>query len=96
MYRKKEVIDEGAYDESLPIWEDYDLWLKLGIKYKLANINKSMTAYKVHGNQSDKQKIKSAQYAQRTIINRYKKYYKGYILAIIIDQIRNIKTCLKQ
>ena len=95
MYRKNEVIASGSYDENLPIWEDYDLWLKLGIKHKLGNIHKSMTAYKVHNNQSDKFKIKSAQYAQRVIINRYHKYYKGYIIAIIVDVIRNIRTWLK-
>lgn len=96
LYRKREIIDEGAYDEDLPIWEDYDLWLKLGIKYKLDKLKIYTTAYRVHDNQSNKEKMKVAKNTQKFIIDKYRKNYKGYLLAKIVDKLRNIRIWLKE
>ncbi len=46
---RKEAFDEvGQYDESLSIWEDYELFLRIGRKYKLRNIKQPMTGILVH------------------------------------------------
>ncbi|OGY15684.1 MAG: hypothetical protein A2784_03210 [Candidatus Chisholmbacteria bacterium RIFCSPHIGHO2_01_FULL_48_12] len=37
-----------TYDQTLNGAEDYDLWLRLGGKYKLANINQVLSAYRVN------------------------------------------------
>lgn len=92
MYKKQEIIDLGSYDESLPIWEDYDLWLKIGIKYKFANLYQNTTAYRRHNNQSNAEKIKIGQDTQKLIIERYKNQYSFYTLAKIINKLRNIKS----
>lgn len=42
---RKEVC---TYDASLNGAEDYDLWLRLGSQYQLANINKILLAYRVN------------------------------------------------
>ena len=88
LYRRKEIIDLGSYDESLPIWEDYDLWLKIGLKYKIANLNLYGTAYRKHDAQSNTEKIKIGKDTQAFIIEKYKDSYHGYILAKIIDKLR--------
>lgn len=90
LYRKKEIIDLGAYDESLPIWEDYDLWLKAGLKHKLANFYRYTTAYRVHSIQSNSEKIKISKDTQAFIIEKYRHLYFGYWIARILDIIRNI------
>ena len=89
LYRKQEIVALGSYDESLPIWEDYDLWLKIGTKYKFANLNLVGTAYRIHANQSNVEKKLIGQKAQATIIERYKTSYSGYFIAKLIDTIRN-------
>lgn len=90
MYRKKEIIDLGSYDENLRIWEDYDLWLKIGLKYKFANLNIYTTAYRKHSNQSNSDKKNIGREAQAYIINKYKKGYNGYTLAKLVDKLRNL------
>jgi len=91
LYRKQDILNLGSYDENLPIWEDYDLWLKLGLKHKFANLYQQTTAYRKHTGQSNTEKIKIGQDAQKQIIEKYKETYNGYILAKIIDKLRNIK-----
>jgi glycosyltransferase involved in cell wall biosynthesis len=40
MIKKPDIINAGLYDEQMPIsgWEDYELWLKLGINNKQVSI----------------------------------------------------------
>jgi glycosyltransferase involved in cell wall biosynthesis len=90
IYRKKEILDLGCYDENLSIWEDYDLWLKIGLKYKFANLNIFTTAYRRHGNQSNSEKKQIGRDAQIYIINKYKKDYNGYMVAKIVNKLRNL------
>lgn len=92
MYRKDVVVSLGGYDESLAIWEDYDLWLKIGLTHKFANIQEYTTAYRKHSNQSNSYNIQIGKDAQKYIIEKYKKSYKGYICAKILNVLRNIKN----
>lgn len=92
MYRKDIIISLGGYDESLAIWEDYDLWLKIGLTYKYSNISEYTTAYRKHDNQSNSHKIQIGRDAQKHIIEKYKKTYNGYICAKILNTLRNIKN----
>lgn len=91
MYRKQEIINLGSYDESLPIWEDYDLWLKIGTQYKFTNLYLDTTAYRKHNTQSNSEKIKIGQDTQAFIIEKYKNQYPFYSFAKIINKLRNIK-----
>lgn len=38
MFRKKIILEEGAYNQKLIYSQDYDLWLRLVIKYKSVNL----------------------------------------------------------
>lgn len=91
MYRKQEILSIGGYDNSLPIWEDYDLWLRVGISFKFANINMFSTAYRVHNQQSGKNKLEICQISQQMIIDKYKNDYNFYYLANILNKLRNWK-----
>ncbi len=88
LYRKQEILNLGSYDESLPIWEDYDLWLKIGLKYKFANLNIYGIAYRKHATQSNAERVKIGKDTQAFIIEKYKNSYHGYMLAKIIDKLR--------
>ncbi|MBC7981700.1 glycosyltransferase [Candidatus Parcubacteria bacterium] len=90
LYRKNEIVALGGYDESLPIWEDYDLWLKVGLKYKFANFYRFTTAYRRHDTQSNADKIKISKDTQAIIIEKYKKLYFGYSIAKMLNALRNI------
>jgi glycosyltransferase involved in cell wall biosynthesis len=88
MYRKNEIISLGSYDAKISIWEDYDLWLRIGLKYKFANLNIFATAYKKHSAQSNTGIIKVGLDTQKIIIERYKKMYTGYRVAKFINKLR--------
>ncbi len=89
MYRRKEVINIGGYDNSLPIWEDYDLWLRIGILFKFANLNMYGTMYRVHKQQSNKDKQEICHLSQQMIIDKYKNDYNYYYFANFLNKLRN-------
>ncbi len=91
MYRRDEITNLGGYSEELPIWEDYDLWLRIGLKYKFANLKTYTTAYRKHDSQSNSERIQLGRDTQKDIIEKYKKYYKGYAIAKAIDRLRNLR-----
>jgi glycosyltransferase involved in cell wall biosynthesis len=48
MMRRDTVIQLGGYDETLPLAEDLDLWLRLGQVGKLANLPDIVMQYRIH------------------------------------------------
>lgn len=48
MIRRTALDQLDNYDETLNGAEDYDLWLRLGSKYQLANINQVLLAYRIN------------------------------------------------
>lgn len=91
LYRRKEILNLGGYDDTLPIWEDYDLWLKIGRSYKFANLSTCATAYRTHDLQSNTNKKEIGKKALKDIQKRYKGIYFGYNLTKIVDILRTIK-----
>ncbi len=78
------------YDESgnVSIWEDYDLFLRLGLVGKFANLPEVMTSYRQHsGNISKTQKRKGA-VAHLKIIKKYQNDYPNYWLAFVKGYLR--------
>ena len=49
MFRRNSILDIGNYHE-LPNVEDYDLWLRVATKYRLANLPIALTCYRIHSN----------------------------------------------
>lgn len=78
------------YDESgeVSIWEDYDLFLRLGQTGLMANLPETMTSYRWHGGNISKAEKKNGAYAHLKIIKKYRDYYPNYWLAFIKGVLR--------
>lgn len=88
MFLKDLTIDIGGYDESLRVGEDYDLFLKLGRKGKISNINKILVNYRQHDQNISRLKLISALEDNLIIIKRYKGYYPNFLLALMKRSVR--------
>jgi glycosyltransferase involved in cell wall biosynthesis len=48
MYRRRSVLAAGAYDVSVPVAQDYDLWLRLMDVGRLANLSEVVLQFRYH------------------------------------------------
>ena len=78
----------APYDNSLPIWEDYELVLRLGQKGKLANLSEEMTAYRKHSNNISKTARQKGALTHLSIIKKYRDSYPYYHLALLKSYVR--------
>ena len=46
-FRRKSVLDVGNYRDWDPCIEDYDLWMRLAVRHKLANIDECLVKYRL-------------------------------------------------
>ncbi len=50
---KSSIIDTvWYYDEHLEVAEDLDMWIRIGIKYKMYNLQENLVQYRIHGQNS--------------------------------------------
>jgi hypothetical protein len=47
LFRSQAVLDVGNYRDWDPLIEDYDLWMRLAVKHKLANIDACLVKYRL-------------------------------------------------
>ncbi|NLZ74794.1 glycosyltransferase [Candidatus Falkowbacteria bacterium] len=92
LFKKKAF---SGYNDSLDIGEDYDLWLKIGCDYKLANLPDIMTAYLIHDKSITKQKRLKTILVTDKIIRRYKNNYPRYFKARLKTIFRLIINLVK-
>lgn len=85
LMRRSSLPLPRPYDESgeVSIWEDYDLFLRLGQVGQLANLPEIMTSYRWHGGNISKAEKKNGAYAHLKIIKKYRHVYPNYWLAFI-------------
>lgn len=90
LMRRSSLPLPRPYDESgvVSIWEDYDLFLRLGLVGQLANLPEIMTSYRWHGGNISKAQKKNGAWAHLKIIKRYKNDYPNYWLAYIKGLLR--------
>jgi glycosyltransferase involved in cell wall biosynthesis len=88
---RKEALDKaGWYDERIPIWEDYELWLRIGALFELRNIPEPLTGYRIHeGNVSNESKEKSIR-AYEMIYRLHKKEYPWSIVILTKILVKKI------
>ncbi len=48
MFRRREVLDLGGYDESLPFAQDYELWSRLSRRTDLVRLERVLLRYRRH------------------------------------------------
>lgn len=88
LFRKDVALEVGGYNEKYNVWEDYDLWLRMGKHHRMANLNKYSTGYRIHpGSISQKKKL-SNMILLLNIIKNYKRDYPNYIVALIKGYLR--------
>lgn len=76
---RKEALDElGFYDERLKFSQDYELWLRLGTKYKLANLSDFAVAKRIsYSGLTSRNQLKQFAAFFRTAF-RYRQDYPGF------------------
>lgn len=86
---RKEVFDNiGYYDPKYPPVEDLDLWFRIGMKYKFANIQEILLKYRVHKRSSTILKIQTM---EDITLELRKKYSHGYGYSMtLFDRIYNL------
>jgi hypothetical protein len=52
MFRKKELLSLGSYDEAFPYAQDYDLWLRAAGRYRLGSLGEPLLSYRQPGRES--------------------------------------------
>lgn len=86
---RREALDQvGGYDAAIPVWEDYDLWLRIGRTFKLHVIGEPLTGYRDHGGNISKV---SERKSLRSYWMIYRRHRKAYPFATVLL----LKTCLK-
>ena len=86
LMRTAAVAQTNGYQDTA-LAEDYDLFLQLGLHGRFANIPEEMTAYRIHTESFNSQKVKMAT-AVLNIITQYKNQYPHYYRALFKAYIR--------
>lgn len=90
MFKKDVALGLGGYGESKEVYhiEDYDLWLKLGTKGKLANLPIYGVQFTLRAG-SISSTNKTIQFKRIiSLIKKYKKFYPNYDLALLRSVLR--------
>jgi glycosyltransferase involved in cell wall biosynthesis len=96
LIRKQALADVGDYNEAIPIWEDYELWLRIGEKYKLRNVQELLTGYRDHDTNVSKTSGQSSLEAYRQIYERHGRNYPMRGVLLLKIWIRNLSLHFKR
>jgi len=83
MYSRRIALDLDGYDVGLPSAEDYDLWLRMGKKHKVANLRDYVLKYRVHGGNISVTDRATIIERNLFVVERYKDYYPNHWKAVI-------------
>lgn len=78
MYPRQAVLDLGKYDVELSGIEDYDLWMRVGAKYELANLDSYVLSYRLHGGNVSVTDRARLMERNLFLIKKYKEFYPSY------------------
>lgn len=81
LYRREIVLKLGAYPLNLNGIEDYDLWLRLGKKFKLHNLPLYDLGYRKHPNNISLIDRERLMQANLTLIKKYREFYPNFYWA---------------
>lgn len=77
VFRRDVAIACGGYDEALRHDEDYDLWLRLGLRGLLLNLPRVCVRYCISTSVSSWSRRRTAWWEQLLLIRRYRDFYPG-------------------
>jgi glycosyltransferase involved in cell wall biosynthesis len=88
MFPRQAIMDLGAYDVDLSGIEDYDLWMRIGIKWKFAILNEYLLKYRVHSGNISLTDRANTMRRNILLVNKYKDNYPNYLRAILRRTVR--------
>ncbi len=95
VFRKEAALAVGGYNAGLKENEDLDLWLQLGRKGKMHNLNECLVKYRnpfVKGTIGKIQRQRTRVFI--SIVKQYKNYYPGYYQAMCKNYLRLLYSYL--
>lgn len=95
MIRVKAIEDVGRYDENIAIWEDYELWLRIGKHYQFRNIPEFLTGYRDHAGNISKESEQKSINAYQMIYKLHKKEYPNSLIMLLKIAIKKVKLWWK-
>jgi glycosyltransferase involved in cell wall biosynthesis len=81
LYRRDAALKTGGYDETLPGFQDWDLWLKLGKIGKLYNFPEYFLRYRVWQGSGSFHQSKGNTTSALRITRRHRHDYEGFAIA---------------
>jgi glycosyltransferase involved in cell wall biosynthesis len=84
MYRREAAERVGFYDESLPGFQDWDLFLKLARHGQLYNFQDHFLAYQIWDGGGSFHAQRANTWSSVQIVRRHGPYYSGYPLAVLM------------
>lgn len=78
LYRLSAAREAGGYDGTYAIVDDYDLWLRMGLAHRFANLPDYTTDYRVHPGGITKEKRFKTAKEHLLVILKYKNSYPGF------------------
>jgi glycosyltransferase involved in cell wall biosynthesis len=86
LFRKEAALNCGGYDESRELYplEDHDLWLKLGISGKFANISEYCIKYMVRAGSMSRNKPLEQAKKGIFLTKKYRNQYPNYSKTIVL------------
>jgi glycosyltransferase involved in cell wall biosynthesis len=82
--RKSAIEKAGGYDPKFSIFDDHDLWLKIGKDYEFMILPSVDLSYRVHkGGITMAKRIKTAKEGME-ILFKYRKYYPGFMIGLFV------------
>lgn len=94
LYRKDVALSCGGYSTDYTICDDYDLWLKMGLKGKFTNIPQVLAGYRVHGGNITKTKRLTTCKEILDIVWNYRKKYSRSCIGIAKAYLRLVLAYL--
>jgi glycosyltransferase involved in cell wall biosynthesis len=82
LIKKSAILKAGGYDSSFSVFDDHDLWLKIGIDHGFMILPSVDLSYRVHkGGITIAKRIKAAKEGTR-ILFKYKNRYPGFLMGL--------------
>lgn len=95
LFRKDVVLECGGYSTEYKVCDDYDLWMKIGLKYKFTNIPQVLAGYRVHGGNITHTKRLTTAKEILEIVKKYAPHYKRRYIGIMKAYLRIILSYFK-
>jgi glycosyltransferase involved in cell wall biosynthesis len=86
-FRKAAVTEMGGYEERLAPADDYDLWTRMIVRYRFANLSERLLDYRLHDDQLSERQSEKMKAGRAEIRDRYRRQLTGIAVPPIFDDL---------